>query len=166
MSNPRPSRRQLLQTAAVGAVTLTGFAKAVAQQPPSKPRPPALPIDLVKDFVIAGHIDLAKVKSMLESEPRLLNACMDWGGGDFETALEGAGHMGNREIALYLIGQGARQNIFQAAMLGDLETVRSMISAHPQLANSKGPHGIPLKAHARAGKEGAAAVLTYLESLG
>ena len=38
----------------------------------------------------------------------------------------GAGHMGNREIAEFLIGQGARFDIFVAAMLGRIDvSVRS-----------------------------------------
>jgi hypothetical protein len=43
---------------------------------------------------------------MLESEPRLLRATWDWGGGDFETALGGAAHMGRRDIAAWLLERG------------------------------------------------------------
>lgn len=68
-----------------------------------------LPPDKVKDFVIAGHGDLVKVKTMLQEIPTLLYATWDWGGGDFETALEGAGHVGNKEIANYLISTGQEQ---------------------------------------------------------
>ena len=57
-------------------------------------------------------------KALLAEQPSLLNATWDWGGGDFETGLGGAGHMGNREIAEFLIGQGARLDIFVATMLG------------------------------------------------
>jgi hypothetical protein len=38
-------------------------------------KPPPLNPDLVKEFVIAGHGNLEKVKQMLEKEPGLLNAC-------------------------------------------------------------------------------------------
>jgi hypothetical protein len=97
--------------------------------------------------------------------PQLLNASWDWGGGDFESALEGAGHMGNREIARFLISKGARPGVFQFAMLGELDLVKAVLRAHPELAQSKGPHGIPLIAHAKAGGDGAKAVLEYLEKL-
>ena len=50
-----------------------------------------LPADKVKEFVIAGHGDLPKVKTMLAEMPTLLYAAWDWKNGDFETALEGAG---------------------------------------------------------------------------
>ncbi len=41
---------------------------------------------------------------------------------DFEMGIGGAGHMGNRETAGFLIGQGARMDVFVAAMLGKLDT--------------------------------------------
>ena len=43
----------------------------------------------MQDFVRKGHSDLEGVKALLEQEPRLVNACWDWGGGDWETALGG-----------------------------------------------------------------------------
>ncbi len=144
----------------VGAGALASA--AFSQQPA---RPAAVPDDLVKAFVGAGHGDLPKVKEMLAADPGLLNASWDWGGGDFESALEGAGHMGNREITLFLIGQGARMSIFQAAMLGEIEVVKSTIGFHPEAAKSKGPHGISLIRHAEKGGEQAAAVVEYLKTL-
>ena len=71
-----------------------------------------LPPEKVKEFVIAGHGNFDQVKKMLADMPTLLYATWDWGSGDFETALEGAGHVGNKEIANYLIGTGARTNLF------------------------------------------------------
>ena len=85
-------------------------------------------------------------KALLAEQPSLLNATWDWGGGDFEMGIGGAGHMGNREIAEYLISQGGRFDIFVAAMLGKLEIVRSLLAAWPALLNSKGPHGTPADA--------------------
>ena len=64
--------------------------------------------------------------------------------------------MGNREIAEFLIGQGARLDIFVAAMLGKLDIVRALLTAWPGLLQSKGPHGIPLLRHARAAASGEA----------
>jgi hypothetical protein len=74
--------------------------------------------------------------------------------------------MGNRDLAEFLIGQGARLDVFVAAMLGRLDIVRALLTAWPNLLQSKGPHGIPLLRHARAGGESAKAVVDYLESLG
>ena len=128
-------------------------------------KPPPLPGELVREFVGAGHGNLDKVKEMLAKEPGLLNASWDWKKGDFESAIGGAGHMGRRDIATYLIEQGARYDIFVAAMLGELDLVKAMLKAHPSLKDSKGPHGIPLMAHAEKGGAEAAAVVEYLKAL-
>jgi hypothetical protein len=95
----------------------------------------------------------------------LLNAAWDWGGGDFEMAIGGAGHMGRPDIANYLIWQGGRFDIFVAAMLGRLDIVKNALAVFPNLAQSKRPHGIPLIAHAKKGGENAAEGAAYLESL-
>src|SRR5262245_30214145 len=73
---------------------------------------------LAQDFVIYAHSDLAMTRKLLEKEPALLNATMDWGGGDWETGLGGASHMGRRDIAEFLLERGARIDLFCAAMLG------------------------------------------------
>lgn len=138
-----------------------------AQSPTPTPAPKnPLDRELVKEFVIKGHGDLPAVKQLLEKEPALLNACWDWGAGDFETALEGAGHMGNKEIARFLLSKGARMNVFCAAMLGQLEVVKGTLALDPGLKLSKGPHGLQLLHHARKGGVEAAPVVKYLESIG
>ena len=130
----------------------------------TRPRPDPLNPELVKEFVIAAHGDLEKTKSMLAENPALLNATWDWGGGDFEMAIGGAGHMGRRDIALFLIGRGGRFDLFVAAMLGRIDVVKPMLTAFPHLADSKGPHGIALIAHAQKGGPEAAEVAAFLES--
>jgi hypothetical protein len=127
-------------------------------------RKPQLGRTLAQDFVIFAHSDLEMVKRLLDKEPALLNAAVDWGGGDWETGLGAASHMGRRDIAELLIGRGARMDIFAAAMLGHLEAVKALLTAHPALIDAKGPHGIPLVAHARQGKKEAEAVLAFLEA--
>ncbi len=126
---------------------------------------PALSSGMVNEFVAQAHGDLNRVKELLEEEPMLINAAWDWGGGDWETALGAAAHMGRKDIAQYLLENGARIDIFAAAMLGRIEIVRETIKAFPATLNVPGPHGIPLIAHAKAGGEGSAEVLKYLQSL-
>ena len=145
------------------AATAPSQTGAAAARPP---KPPALAPELVQEFVGKSHGDLARVKELYAQEPGLLNASWDWGGGDFETGLEAAGHVGNREIALFLLEKGARMNVFCAAMLGRLDIVKAVLTAFPELKNSKGPHGLMLKHHAMKGGEEAKAVLTYLEQVG
>jgi len=100
----------------------------------------------------------------LAQTPSLLNAAWDWGGGDFEMAIGGAGHMGRPDIAQYIISQGGRFDIFVAAMLGRLDIVKPALTINPNLAVSKGPHGIPLMSHAKKGGDAAADVVKFLES--
>ena len=162
------SRKSFLSTLALGGTgLLVSFQAARGQLPvATADKGPPLEPELVKEFVIKGHGDLAAVQQLLAQKPALLNACWDWGGGDFETALEGAGHMGNKEIARFLLGKGARLNVFCAAMLGQLEIVKSVLSLHPELKLSKGPHGLQLLHHATKGGPEAAPVLEYLQSIG
>jgi hypothetical protein len=128
--------------------------------------PPALESMLVRDFVANAHGDLERVKALLAEQPKLINAAWDWGGGDWETGLGAAAHVGRRDIAEYLLEQGARLDLFAAAMLGKLDIVRATLEAFPAALHVLGPHGIPLIAHAKAGGEAASAVLEYLEGLG
>jgi hypothetical protein len=125
---------------------------------------PVLDASLVQQFVGNAHGDLDRVKELLTQEPALINACWDWGGGDFETALGAAAHMGRRDIAEYLLRNSARLDLFAAAMLGKLDIVRAALEAFPEAIQTSGPHGIPLTAHAQAGGEAAKKVLEYLES--
>ncbi len=80
-------------------------------------------------------------------------------------AIGGAGHMGRRDIAEYLISQGGRSDIFVHAMLGHLEIVKDLITQFPNLKDAKGPHTISLARHAEKGGESAKMVLDYLQTL-
>ena len=125
--------------------------------------PPALDSRQVQAFVGNAHGDLDAVRAALDAEPQLANAAWDWGGGDWESALGAAAHMGRRDIAELLLEHGARLDIFAAAMLGDVDVVRTILAAHPELRHALGPHGIPLRAHAAAGGEQARSVLELLD---
>ena len=126
---------------------------------------PQLNRELVQDFVMFGHGDFEMTKKLLEKEPALLNAAVDWGGGDWETALGGASHIGSREVAEYLIEKGARADIFTFTMLGQLEIVQAFLKLQPKLIDAKGPHGIGLHMHARMGGKDAEKVLEYLQGI-
>ena len=117
-----------------------------------KEGPEQLDEKLVKDFVIAGHTKLELVREMLSEYPNLIYTSYDWGMGDFEQAIDGAAHLGNKEIVNYLISQGARVNLFVLTMLGKKELVKPIIEAYPQLLFTKGPHGLTLLHHALVGE--------------
>lgn len=129
-------------------------------------KPPAIAGETVKEFVRVAHSDLAKVKEMLAAQPLLLNAAWDWGGGDFETAVGAAGHMGLKETANYLIDRGARTDIFVLTMLGRTGIVKSMLTDYPSLLNAAGPHGFTLLHHAEKGGREAEELFSYLQSQG
>jgi len=129
-------------------------------------KPPPIDRELVAEFVLKAHGDLGVVKQLVEREPAIVNAAWDWGGGDWETGLGAAAHVGRRDIAEYLLEHGARMDVFAAAMLGEVEIVRAMLDAQPELREARGPHGIPLRAHAEAGGDQAGAVLEFLQQTG
>jgi hypothetical protein len=126
---------------------------------------PQLDRPRVKRFVIAAHANLPAVKTMLAEEPNLINGAIDWGNGDFETALGGASHMGRRDIAEYLLEHNARMDIFAATMLGQIDIVSAAVAAFPNIVQVPGPHGIPLIVHAEKGGLAAKAVLEFLQPL-
>lgn len=120
---------------------------------------------MAQDFVIYAHSSLEMTTKLLDREPGLLNAAVDWGGGDWETALGGASHMGKKEIVQFLIGRGARVDLFCATMLGKTEIVKSLLQLQPTLIDAKGPHGFSLHFHAQVGGDEAKETLDYLQSV-
>jgi hypothetical protein len=126
--------------------------------------PARLDPEKVQSYVANAHGDLDVVRALLDEEPALANAAWDWGGGDWETGLGAAAHMGRRDIALFLLERGARLDLFAAAMLGEIEIVRATLAVYPAARDALGPHGIPLVEHARAGGAEAREVLELLES--
>lgn len=150
------ARRNLL-TAGMAALATTRL--NAQSQPQPKPRQE---MELVKAFVIAGHADanLAKVKDMLQQDPKLATAAWDWGAGDWETALGGSGHMGAREMAHFLLENGARIDAFCAAMLGRRDLLGAVLAFTPEAAKVLGPHGFTLLYHAAlSGQVGAAELI-------
>ncbi len=157
--------------AGLGAFAAPVVAPLPAATPPSAPPPvpdefPTQPAALAREMVGVSHGNLARVKELLALHPTLANAAWDWGFGDWETSLGAASHVGSLEIAQALLAHGARPSIFSAAMLGQLAVVRAFVGASPGVQGTPGPHGITLLAHAKAGGEGAKAVVAYLESIG
>ena len=115
------------------------------------PKAPRIDASLVEEFVNVAHSDLSRVKKLLAQEPALVNCAWDWGGGDWETGLGAAAHMGKKDIATFLLDNGARLDLFAAAMLGMEEVVRTALEADPRQARVPGPHGIKLATHATKG---------------
>jgi len=102
----------------------------------------------IREFVIAGHSNLEKVKTLLAELPGLLNVAQPWSESDHETALQGAAHVGNVAIAEYLLAQGAPLDICTAAMLGRQAAVERFVQSDANALQATGGHGIPLLTHA------------------
>ncbi|MCZ6594301.1 MAG: ankyrin repeat domain-containing protein [Bacteroidetes bacterium] len=151
---------------AVGGSTLLLSTTPLFAFPTPLKNDPQLDKELVHIFVGKAHSNMEIVKELLSEHPTLLNAAHDWNFGDFETALGAASHMGYKELARYLLDQGAQANIFTAALFGKIEIVRPMLEAFPLTLHAKGPHGFTLLHHAEQGGEDATEVLEYLRSLG
>ncbi len=160
------NRKKFLQHAALGTagsmIAVPTFARNHSRNAEGDP----LPQEKVKEFVIAGHGNFDEVKKLLTEFPTLLYATWDWGNGDFETALEGAGHVGNKEIANYLIGLGARTNLFVLTMLGKTIIVKNFLDTFPQYLNARGPHGFTFLHHAQKGGDDSRELLDYFQSKG
>jgi len=120
---------------------------------------------LVQDFVIYAHTDIKMVEKLLGKEPALVNSFMDWGGGDWESGLGAAAHMGNRAMAEFLLERGARMDIFCATMMGQLEAVKAFLTLQPKMIDAKGPHGFSLHFHAQLAGKDADKMLDYLQSV-
>jgi hypothetical protein len=159
------NRSAFLKHTLIGAAGLAIPSLAVAQST-NQDKPAPLKLEIVKEFVGVAHGKFDRMKEMLENEHLLLHASYDWGGGDYESAIEAAGHVGNKEIASYLLSKGCRYNIYLACMLGHIDVVKQVLTSNPGLLNSKGPHGFTMLHHAQKGGEGSLAVAEYLQSLG
>ena len=179
------TRRRFFTSMAFGTIALSAQAMPLvdslgqtgkAIKDPLFYRYPAIDDSLVSEMVGAAHGRFDKVKELVKKRRELAKAVWDWGFGDYESALGAASHMGRKDIAEFLIENGAKPNIFTFAMLGELDTVKSMIKAIPGIQKTHGPHGLTLLEHAKirqrvATKTGedqtkANDMVAYLESLG
>lgn len=96
-------------------------------------------------FIIECHRDLEAVKEKVAGKPTLVNA---FNPELNETALGAAGHMGRRDIAEFLLSNGAILELATAAMLGRRDVVAERLAKDPKLALSGGAHNIPVANHA------------------
>jgi ankyrin repeat protein len=102
----------------------------------------------IRDFVIAAHGNLPRVREMLAAHPGLVNAMHQWADNDSETAIQAAAQVGSTPVAEYLLERGAPLEICTAAMLGRSDDVRRMLDEDPSRIDARGAHGISLMAHA------------------
>jgi uncharacterized protein len=109
--------------------------------------PPPLTEEQIRDFVIAAHGNLPRIREMLVVRPDLVNAVYHWSENDPETAIQAAAQSGSTQVAEYLLEHGAHMDICTAAMLGRKDVVEEMLAKDPELIRARGAHGISLMAH-------------------
>lgn len=184
--NCNQERRRFIKSSAFGLIGITAFGQSSAGVITKVEtagnadsffyRYPSMNDEMVSGIVGASHGNFDKVKELVNARPELAGAAWDWGFGDWETALGAASHVGRRDIAEFLIGNGARPDLFTYTMLGMLKSVQEIIETVPGIQSHTGPHGITLLQHAKNRLENkdisspdaanVNKVISYLESLG
>jgi hypothetical protein len=187
MKDLQSQRRHFIKSSAFGLIGITAFGNLSAQNATNKNmivdneaslfyRYPSMNDEMVSSIVGASHGNFDKVKELVNARPELAGASWDWGFGDWETALGAASHVGRRDIAEFLIANGARPDIFTYTMMGMLKSVQDIIETVPGIQSHNGPHGITLLQHAKNRLEAkdisssdaanVNKVISYLENLG
>lgn len=187
MNNIPSQRRRFIKSSAFGLIGITAFgyssAESIIKNPNDKIndeplfyRYPGMNDNMVSGIVGASHGNFDKVKELVGKRPELAGASWDWGFGDFETAIGAASHVGRRDIAEFLISNGARPDIFTYTMMGMVKSVQEIIETVPGIQTHTGPHGITLLQHAKnrieakdiseTDKANVNKVISYLEALG
>ncbi len=156
------SRRTLVKTTALAALGLSIPAPLVSGESPQTQAKldldtipehfPNIPPKIIEEVVGSSHFDLERLKTLVDKRPELSRSVWEWRFGDFESAIGAASHVGRRDIALYLMGKGARPTLFTHAMLGHFRVIKSAVEAVPGIQEVTGPHGISLLDHALAGE--------------
>ena len=80
--------------------------------------PEPLTPEQIRDFVIAAHGNLPRVREMLVANPALLNARHQWAENDWETAIQAAAQVGSAQVAEYLLERGAPARDLHSSRLG------------------------------------------------
>ena len=156
-------RKQFISGLSLGTLSLTLAPNLILGQ---ENRPASYQKDVVKKFVGASHGKLDVVKELLEEFPNLIYSSWDWGGGDFETGIGAAGHVGYADLANFLLDKGARPTLHVLTMLGKTNLVKPIMEEYPQLIQSLGPHGFTFLHHAKVGKENSQELYAYFEEKG
>jgi hypothetical protein len=74
---------------------------------------------VVREIVGVSHRDLKRVRELVERQPALARATIDWGFGDWEGCIDAASHGGNRASVEFLLANGAALSRRQPRVLSD-----------------------------------------------
>ena len=122
------------------------LAPAIAQADVIRGDFPAHEPELVQEVVLVAHAQTARLKELVGRRPALAKVSFDWGFGDWETPIDAASHIGNREAAEFLIANGARATILlrrHARTARRRQGVHHGITGHPTHPRSAQHHVAP-----------------------
>jgi ankyrin repeat protein len=112
---------------------------------------PEQPVLRINAFVGAGHGNRPKVEEMVAANPTLVSLPSTLN----ELAVEGAAHVGNHELAKYLLEKGAPLSLCTAAMLGRADRVAFLLNEDAKRIHERGAHDFPLVWYPAIGGNGA-----------
>ena len=119
----------------------------------------------VQDFVIYAHSELDMVKKLLDRQPALLNAAMDWGERRLGDRARRSIDMGRRDIVEYLSRPTAADRHLLCRHDGPARCRQVVPHPAAQADRRPGPHGFTLHFHAQVGGQESEPVLDYLQSI-
>ena len=99
----------------------------------------------------------------------VLASCSESGSTDKKSELENLKKQQaelKEKIANYLVGLGARTNLFVLTMLGKTAIVKNYLETFPSYLTARGPHGLTFLHHAQKGGDDAKELLEYFQSKG
>jgi uncharacterized protein len=91
-------------------------------------------------FAAVGAGDVAVIRTLLNTEPGLANAKNEQG----QSAVLASIYNGRTEVRDLLIARGAELELNEAAAAGQLDRVKHLVDANPDLARSFSPDGFPV----------------------
>src|SRR5215475_11172034 len=91
-------------------------------------------------FTAIGAGDREAVQALLNAEPALVNAKNE----QSQSAILMSVYTGKSEIRDLLLARGATLELHEAAAAGQLERVKHLVDANPDLARSYSPDGFPV----------------------
>jgi len=95
----------------------------------------------MKEFFAAiGAGNTAVVRTMLDAEPALINAKNEHG----QSAILMAVYSGRSEIRDLLLARGVSMELHEAVAAGQLDRVKHLVDASPELSRSYSPDGFPI----------------------
>jgi uncharacterized protein len=105
-----------------------------------RPAQPALPLNVINEYVAVSHGSLPRMRELLALYPSLLLVNASWN----ELAVEAGAHTGFKDGVRLQLDQGAPCALPTAAMMGMTAHVRALLREDPLRIHECGAHNMPL----------------------